>query len=80
VKAYCASAAAPGGYTQARRVVVVSIPKTLANGNTTVNTARVEISADPESSDSDVSALRELIVQAVNDSAVDSFFNDLSLL
>jgi hypothetical protein len=47
------SAGAPGGYTQARNTLFIQMPKTLANGEVTKNSLRVELSADPETTDSE---------------------------
>ena len=53
-----ANTSAPGGYTQARKVALIKQPYTLANGNRTVNTVRIEVSLDPEVTAAESLALR----------------------
>jgi len=72
------NASAPNGYTQARREVVIKYPILLDNGLYTTNTARISISSDIEFSDSEMRHLRDLAVQAINESDMDSFYNDLA--
>lgn len=50
-KAPVPNAASPNGYTQQRSTLVYCKPITLANGEVTVCTCRIEVSADPEASD-----------------------------
>lgn len=51
------NSATPGGYTQSRRNFSYLKPKILANGNSTVNTVRIQVSFDPESTETDVKVL-----------------------
>lgn len=74
------SASAPGGYTQLRNKVVISKPKTLANGNTTLNTISVELSVDPESSAADMTALQTLACLLLSDSDFTAFWQQQSLI
>lgn len=53
-------ASAPNGYSQQRAKVYFKSPKLLANGNYTVNTVSVEIAYDPETTASEIAALREI--------------------
>lgn len=53
-----ANASAPGGWTQSRSVLLIKQPYTLANGNRTVNTLRIELAVDPEVTAAESLALR----------------------
>jgi hypothetical protein len=77
-KAPKVSVGAPNGYTQARNTVVVKVPLTLANGNLTVNTIRIEQSCDFETSAADKASLREWAVHLLNDSDFTEFWDDQS--
>jgi hypothetical protein len=79
IKAPKVSAAAPAGYTQARNIVSIRVPKTLANGSTTYNTVRVELSADSETTDAERDSLRELIAQIVFDADFDQFWDSQAM-
>lgn len=50
-------ASAPAGYSQGRSTVSIKLPLTLANGLTTHNTIRCELSYDRETSISDIDLL-----------------------
>jgi hypothetical protein len=54
VKEPTVSANAPGGYTQARTLLLLKFPRVLDNGNRTVDTLRVELSVDPEATSSEI--------------------------
>lgn len=73
-----ANSSAPGGYTQGRSILVAKVPKILANLARTVNTARVEISIDPETSAAEVAALKSLLVSSIIDSDFDQFWQNQS--
>lgn len=62
------SATAPGGLTQARASQVWKFPKILDNGNLTVETVRIEVSHDPESTVAEVEAHLDLASQGLTDS------------
>lgn len=57
---------APSGYTQNRNSVLVRVPITLSNGKTTVNTAKVEIATDIETSDAQRLELRYMVGQILS--------------
>lgn len=69
---------APGGYTQGRSIMVAKVPKTLANLARTVNTARVELSIDPETTAAEVAALKSLLVNSIVDADFDQFWQNQS--
>lgn len=73
------SASAPDGYTQRRNVVYVKVPRTLANGNTTVDTLRLEVAASVETSAANLTSLRELAVHALTDSDFTDFWEEQSM-
>jgi len=74
------SANAPNGYTQARNEVFVRSPLLLDNGKTTINTIRIVISRDVESTDAEVDAMRLLACQILNNSTLgNSYWRDQSL-
>lgn len=80
VKAPQVQASAVGGYTQARNTILVKFPKTLANGNITINTAKVEVAYDPQTTQAEVESYCEQISQMVGTTAFMSFQKDQSLL
>lgn len=67
------NASKPNGYTQQRSTLNFQRPKLLANGNYTTNSARVEISYDPESTTAEIQEL----LDAVGLSTVDTDFDGL---
>lgn len=69
----------PNGYTQARRRMFVRIPRTLANGNVTVDKIVLEIDTDHEITDAQILEYRKIAAQLAISSAADEFFNDLSI-
>jgi hypothetical protein len=79
IKAPKVSSSAPAGYTQARNTVVIQVPMVLANGNSTVNSFRLEMAVDPETTDADKTALRDIAAQAIFDADFDAFWNDQSM-
>lgn len=68
-----ANAGAPNGFTQQRSTVVFHVPITLANGNTTVNSAKIEVAYDPETSDAD----RDLLWEMLGHISIDADFQEL---
>lgn len=79
VKDAVISASAPGGYTQRRRTVYYSQPKVLANGNSTINSIKLEISADPETTDAELLLMHEDLKQITVSSEVEDFITDLAI-
>lgn len=79
VKSPSPNSAGPNGYTQARPSVVVKQPIVLANGKTTVNTARVELAYDVETSQAQIDALMLLAAQVLFDADFTPTFKALSL-
>lgn len=69
----------PNGYTQARPSVLIKAPIVLANGKTTVNTLRIEMAYDVETSQAQIGALMELGAQSLFDSDFTSFWKSLAL-
>lgn len=67
------NAGAPNGYTQQRTTIVLHSPKLLANGEYTTNSAKIEVSHDPETSAAEITALWEMIAHF----AVDADFAEM---
>lgn len=63
-KVSVASAQAPDGYTQSRTSLIIRVPKTLANSKITINTIRLEIAYDPQTTDAERENLLEYACQA----------------
>ncbi len=79
VKEPVPSASAPNGSTQARASATVKLPLALDNGNSTVNTVRIELSYDPETITSEIDELRIVAAQVLTDSDFDALWEGLSL-
>jgi hypothetical protein len=62
------SASAPNGYTQARTSVVMRSPLALDNGEYTVNTGRIELAVDHETTNSEVQTMLNCMGQLLCDS------------
>lgn len=58
---------APNGYTQARRSCLFKKPKLLANGKITVNTSKVEVSYDIETTPTEIQELIDIAAQMASD-------------
>lgn len=71
------SANAPGGYTQMRLTVFAKTPKTLANGNLTYNTRKLEISVDPETTPAEIEVYLFDLLQICGYGADSSLSNNL---
>ncbi len=69
------STTAPSGYTQQRNTAVLHFPLTLASGEVVVNTVRVEIATDVETSDAIKETIRGLVAQVVYENSFDEFWN-----
>jgi hypothetical protein len=75
-----ANASAPAGYTQRRVRINIQKPKLLADNVTyTTNQITVELSCDPQCSNTDITALRSLAINIVNDSDFDNLWNNSSV-
>jgi hypothetical protein len=73
------AANAPNGYTQGRRNINFTFPVTLDNGETTIETVRITFANDIETDSTRMDAIRSTVVQVLNSSALDEFFNSLSV-
>lgn len=67
-----ADASTPGGYTQARTDLVLSVPKVLANGKTTFNSVKIQIAYDVETTDAEKAELEAMGAQLFIDSELQS--------
>ncbi len=79
VKAPKVSSGAPNGYTQHRSICLIKTPLVLDNGNTTVNTVKIEFSTDVETTDAEKETLRVYAAQLLFDSDFDDFWKHGSL-
>jgi hypothetical protein len=79
VKPYQPSSTAPGGYTQNRETILFKQPKVLANGERTINTLKIELSTDPETTDAEVEQMCETGAQMLGTSAFLPFFKTQNL-
>lgn len=79
VKEASISASAPGGFTQRRRNIYYTQPLVLDNGNTTINSIKVEFSADPETTDAELLLMWEDLKQITVDADVEDFITDLAI-
>jgi len=68
VKAFKASVSAIAGYTQQRNQILVKVPKLLANGKYTINTVKVELAYDPETT----AAERQILLDLAQSVCVDA--------
>lgn len=73
------SVGAPNGYTQARATIVFKSPLALDNGNHTVNTVRIELAYDEETTSAEIEELRIIAAQLLADSDFDNLWKGLSL-
>lgn len=69
-------ASAPNGYTQRRCTVVIQRPLALDNDGRTVNTLRMELAVDIETTAAEVSSLLELGAQVLFDSDYSDFWQN----
>lgn len=70
------SESAPNGYTQAREVFILKVPLLLDNGKITVNTLKIEMATDVETTDAERLTMRSLGAQALSDSDFTGFWDD----
>lgn len=73
------SASSPSGYTQKRNTVLIRFPITLASGEVTVCTGKVEIAADIEMSALEITYLRKYLSDFLVTSDTDEFWENQSL-
>lgn len=79
VKAPAANDAAIGGYNQARNTILLKSPKVLSNLAITVNTVKIEVSYDPQTTQAEVEQLCETAAQMLGTAAFMSFEKDQNL-
>lgn len=79
VKPSKANAASLNGYTQNRVTMIYKKPKVLASGKITVNTAKVELSFDIETTQLEVQELMDIGAQLLFDADTAPTFKTLSL-
>lgn len=79
VKPTAVNPSSPGGMTLARNTINLKSPKVLASGAKAINTAKVEISYHPETTQAEVEVLCETIAQLTGTSAFMSFQKDQNL-
>lgn len=79
VKVPKVSVSAPGGFTQARSTAILKCPKTLANGNRTVNTFSLQLSVDPETTAAEVTTMLNAAAQLLFDSDYSDFWKAQAL-
>jgi len=70
----------PNGYTQSRSAVTLKVPLPLDNGTITVNTIRIEVSTDVETTELEKLALRQIALQVLSDSDFTEFWNNQSVV
>jgi hypothetical protein len=79
VKDPIVNSGAPNGYTQQRSAIKGLVPLSLDNGNRTVNSVKIELAYDPETTDTEKDALIELGCQLFRQAALDAFWKKQSL-
>lgn len=78
-KAPKVSASAPNGYTQQRAAANIKFPLELDNGNITINTLRIELSCDVETTSTEKDEYMSVGAQLLCDADFTEFFQNLSL-
>lgn len=73
------SVSGPNGATQSRRTINLTQPKTLTNGKTTKNGISVTLHVDPETTDTEITALLDRLITTLVDSNISYFFKRGSL-
>lgn len=73
------NAGSPNGYTQARCTVVYKKPLLLDNGSYTVNTGKIELSVDHETTDAEIASMLVVLAQLIHDSDYTDFWKKQSL-
>lgn len=69
------SSSAPGGFTQGRASVKITVPKVLANLARTLNSAEFSIAIDPETTAAEVDAIKSAMINLI----IDADFSQLWL-
>lgn len=72
-------ASAPNGYTQSRSTLVIKSPLDLDNGDSTINTVRVVLATDPETTATEIQELLVLAAQCLLDSDFADFWKQKSV-
>lgn len=67
----------PSGYSQARNIVNLRYPKTLASGETVYNTVKLTIACDVETTDAEKLEIRDDLAQILFDTDFQAFWDDL---
>jgi len=73
------SATAPGGFTQARASIRLNVPRTLSNGNVSVDTIELKLSADGQTTVAEKQEMLNLVAQACTDADFTEFFTNLAM-
>jgi hypothetical protein len=68
------SSTAPNGYTQSRSIAIAKFPLTLDNGLVTVNTLKIELATDVETSAAELAEYKSIGAQILCDADFDDFF------
>lgn len=69
----------PNGYTQARSSITVKVPLLLDNGSYTVNTLRLELAVDHETTDAEIQSMLVYGAQLFHDTDFSDFWKKQSL-
>lgn len=69
----------PNGYTQGRSTVVMKVPLALDNGERTVNTLKIELACDHETTDAEIQTMLVYAAQLLADSDFSEFWKKQSL-
>jgi hypothetical protein len=69
----------PNGYTQARSAVTLKVPLALDNGDYTVNTLKIELAVDHESTDAEIESMLVTAAQLLHDSDFSDFWKKQSV-
>jgi hypothetical protein len=75
-KAPRVSTGAPNGYTQQRNALKINVPRTLANGNFTVDTWYVIQATDPETTAAQKASGRIILTTCLNDADYTAFWDE----
>lgn len=73
------SSGAPGGFTQGRASVKLTVPKTLSNTARTLNSGSVEIAIDPETTAAELLAIKTNLILVLADSDFDQLWLNQSV-
>jgi hypothetical protein len=70
---------APNGYTQARSSVVLKVPLALDNGEYTLNTIKIELAVDHETTAAEIATMKVYAAQFLQDSDFTEFWTKQAL-